>query len=300
MAEYDSVIPPGGQGKLKAKVHTRPGQTGRMVKTVGVQTDAPGAENLNLSVALEIYNPVDVKPRPQVYLNSMVGEPASARVLISRSDRKPLEVTVTSPAQAGLTVTTAPVTKAEEGPEGIKAQPGDIWLQVEVANPNVVGNTTTNLVVATNHPDMKEITLPVTARTRALIEARPGEVRLFVGGGDAAAQSMLFRVTHNGGKEFAISGIETSAPQLITVTAESTGRQQTHQLRVAFTAGVDLAQVQLPFAGAITLQTDVATTPTVTVPVLLVQRNARPVPVKSSAPPPPLNLVRPTGTPGVG
>lgn len=303
MAEYDSVIPPGGQGKLKAKVHTKPTQSGRLVKSITVRTDAPGAESLALSLSLEVYTPIDIKPRPQVYLNAMVGETTSSRVLLARTDRKPLEVTVSPPEVEGLTVTTTKVTASEEGKEGFKAEPGDVWVEVSVANPAKPGGSTSKIVIKTNHPDMEEVVLPITVRTRALIEARPGEIRMFV---DEAAESrgnqtMLFRLGHNKGEDFALKSFTSSAPELLTVVADTEGKSRTHQLRVTLEESADLSFVALPFNATITVATDNPRVPEITVPVTLVPRPVRgglgaspPIRPQLQAP------VRPTRTPGVG
>ena len=69
------MIPAGGSGKLTARVATKPGQNGRVSKSVTVFTDEPGAQPRQLVFNFEASSPVMVLPRQTLYLRGQVGVP---------------------------------------------------------------------------------------------------------------------------------------------------------------------------------------------------------------------------------
>ncbi len=93
MAEFDSVIPAGGSGKLVTKVHTRQSQQGKIVKSVSVTTDAPGSEHIKLLVSFEVVAAIRITPNPSIYIATTEGRPSRSRVLLRRLDSQPLEIT---------------------------------------------------------------------------------------------------------------------------------------------------------------------------------------------------------------
>ena len=86
------MIPAGRSGKLVAKVHTRPTQSGTVSKSISVATDAANAKSLRLSFKFTVETVISMTPRPQIFTNSVIGSEASGRILMHRTDGKRLEI----------------------------------------------------------------------------------------------------------------------------------------------------------------------------------------------------------------
>ncbi len=111
MAEYDSVIPAGGSGTLKAKIKTTQTQSGRVSKSISVTTDSPQAQRLVLSVTFSAVTAVSVLPRPQINLNGTKGEVRPSILVFHRADGEKLEITGVENSNDLVVITTRPVTE---------------------------------------------------------------------------------------------------------------------------------------------------------------------------------------------
>jgi hypothetical protein len=284
VAEFDSVIPAGGSGKLVAKVHTKPTQNGRVNKVVSVRTDAPGAENLRLSLSFVAQAPIIIRPGARLYVNAVEGSGKTGRILLHRTDGKPLEVLKVE-SQGAVKIEAQ---AAQDGdPQGAVA--GDVWLQAEILPTDPVRREDTVVAVHTNHPDRPVVEVPVTTWVRGLIEPRPDRVSLWVNQSTHAGRSTTIRITHNGGKPFEVQAVESLRPEIIRVVPMTTDARTAHTVRVELAPDVDLASLQLPLSTTIRISSSEERRPVVEVPVTVSNRSdrfrpARPRPQRPPAP----------------
>ena len=232
MAEYDSVIPAGGSGKLVATMRTAVSQNGRVSKSINIRTDSENARDLVLRFTADVEAPVLVKPFNRLVVNSLEGEEGSARVLLHRNDGQPLMVNGTTTGDPHLVARTAKVTEEPEA-EQLGGVPGDQWLELVVEPEAPVGTRAGTITLEINHPLVATLAVPYSIRVQPLIEARPGQIRLWTGAmSERRKNSVTVSLINNRGREFTFTGVEVSHPDLFSATAY--GERSTQNiLRVA-------------------------------------------------------------------
>ncbi|HQP44341.1 MAG TPA: hypothetical protein PLV66_11745 [Thermoanaerobaculales bacterium] len=283
------MIPAGQSGQLKAKVKTNSGQTGRLTKTISVQTDAAGAESLRLTVSFNAVTPIVAAPAHRVYLNTVEGTSVEQRVLLHRADDLPLEARlVKTSLEQGLQVTLSPADGTEE-PVGRQApKPGDQWLVVTMDAP--AASSHDGLIsLATNDPRSPALELPLIVRVRPIIELRPLPVRMWPADRGPGGSSVLVRLSHSGRRSFEVTAVEVADPKLVTAKLESTGSQQIHSLRVTLAEGITIEGEEL--RTSVRIATTDPAKPVIELPVEVLpwhQSARRPV-----QPPPPAQPVEP-------
>jgi hypothetical protein len=284
VAEYDSVIPAGGSGKLVAKVRTRSTQNGKLTKGISVTTDAPSAKTLQLKMSFEVVAPIVVRPSNRIVVNQVEGEKRPVTALLHRGDGEPLEVQRVEVGNPSIIQVTSRPARAGQ-PHG--AADGDVWIEVSVPPGAETGNRVERLKVHTNHPDMPVLELRASVRVRGLIEPIPAQVHLWLVEGRAAGRSSLVQLRHNRGEAFEIKSIEVTHPELFSAAPLTTDAQSLHRLKLELASTVDAASLQSPVRGAINLEITDPDRPKVEVPVMISKRTMRAAQARRPAPPPP-------------
>jgi hypothetical protein len=278
------VIPPGGSGQLTARVKTKQGTTGKLAKSVVVQTDAPGAEQLRLVVSFNVVTPIVVSPSHRVYLNTVEGQTRTERVLLHRADGEPLQVTLEEPALGGgLEARVQPfeagAAGSDSGPAGVA---GDQWLEVTIGDGAQPMNHSGVIALATNQPELPRLEIPLIVRIRPLIDVRPSLVQLWLPDGGPDRTTALVRLSHVGRQQFEITAVEVADPSTITAQVVSGGPQQLHSLRVALADDVSLDVEVL--RTSLRVLTSEAAKPELLVPVEVHARNRALRPTSASRP----------------
>lgn len=308
------MIPAGRSGKLVAKVHTRPTQSGTVSKSISVATDAPNAKSLRLSFKFAVETIISMTPRPQIFANAMVGEQADGRILMHRNDGKKLEISAVRYESSEIEVVALPVDLKAENPAGFKPADGDVWLVAKVKEDTAPGNHSLKVWLTTNHPKLTEVEIPVTFRIRAIISAHPEQVRLWLQTGSAGARGTLFRVNHNGGADFEVKSIKAEDESVVTASLVGEGPARMHSIRVEASPDLDVADLgQKGKTTELVITTSDPKQPEIRVPVLVAQRQVVTRPGRGPAELRPSDIQRmggatkvavpnplPTGTPGVG
>jgi len=154
VADYDKVIPPGGEGKITLKVDTR-GYQGKVTKNARVYTNDPKnpVTNLNLEVFVKI--PILVSAR-YVRLEGLPGEKDTKAIEIKAQKEKALTL---EPASFNLEA------KATYRIEEIA--PGKEY-RVSFTNISELEETYLGFLrLKTNYPEKPEITIRIRGRFRA-------------------------------------------------------------------------------------------------------------------------------------
>jgi hypothetical protein len=269
LAEYDSVIPAGGSGKLVANMRTPPLLDRRVSKTVAVHTDAEGGLNLNLRFSVDVQTPILFKPSNRLVITTLEGEEARKRVLLQRADGEALVIRGADTGDPSLEAIAEPVMKNEKR-DNVDATPGEVWLELVLAADAPVGSRTGKLRLATNHPVASSFEVAYAMRVRPLIESRPAGARLWTSPSTSGdGYSSFLTLNRNGKGDFTITGIEASHPEIFTATAISTEPGQRQMVRVELAEDVHSDSINGTIEGWIEIRTDVSNHPILDVPVLV-------------------------------
>jgi len=277
------VIPAGGSGTLTAKIKTTATQNGPVSKSIAVETDAPGAQRMTLSVTFKSTPAIAVLPRPQLNLNGVVGDQPTATLIIRRFDGEELRILGVENTEERLVITAQPVTEPVQIGRD-QAVPGDVLLVASLA-PGVADASASGRVgVKTNHPDSELLDLSYTLRIRPAIEARPNQVRLILQEGNTPGRTMLARVQHNLRGEFKVTGLTPSNPGLFQAKiVDGDTKQQVHTVAVMLQDEVLPGSLNNRVLESLVLATDEPSQPQLIIPVLI-----EPKELRKPAPPRPL------------
>ncbi len=154
MASFDRSIPPGGEGKITLKVHTK-GYEGEIYKNAMVNTNDPVLNVVNLWIKAFVKVPIHLSSR-YLYLSGVEGEEVTKEVQIRSNLDKPLVLT---PGQSNLerklTYTIEETVKGREFQIRITAIPGPPRTYYGF------------LRLKTNYPEAPDITIGIRGRFTA-------------------------------------------------------------------------------------------------------------------------------------
>jgi len=267
VAEFDSVIPPGGKGKVVAKVHTK-GYQGKRTKTVRITTNDPANPQLTLRLTFTVQSPVEVWPTRRPSMSILQGQPGKLVLVLHRPDGKPLEVKEAFSSRPRLKVRVEKVTEENADPEGKKygARPGDWRLILELGETSRPYAETATVKVETNHPERPEVSIPVRIRVRPLVGTTPRALYLRHQPGRERTTARV-TLTHGARKPFRVTSAELVGQfpgTSVRIVSEKPGGAQV--LEVAVT-GKDLPAGT--YRGRIVAHTNLPDAPEIEVPVSL-------------------------------
>ncbi len=272
MAEFDSVIPAGGSGKLVAKVATKAGQMGRLSKTVSVSTDLPSRRALSLRVDMTVVTPVMVLPQMRLSVSGIEGQRTSDGVLLRRTDGEALRVEVDAPVEPlEVRILSAVSADASAAAARHKPQANDLWLELSAPETASAIARSGQLRLRTNHPEVPILEVPFMLRVRSMIEARPAQVRLWVSEGKQVATAAIVRLVHNGQAAFPVTSVATSHPEVFSAGLSASGEPSVaHNVWVRVVDDTD--RLGLPIQGLVTVGVGGSPERTVTIPVVVAPR----------------------------
>lgn len=269
MAEYDSVIPAGGSGKLVANMRTAPLQERRVTKSIAVQTDAADLAMLNLRFSVDVRAPIVFKPNNRLAISTVEGEEARKRVLLRRADGEALEVLSVDTGDPTLEAVAESVVKKESSDE-IEAGPGDVWLDLILPADSKIGSRTGKLRLSTNDPVASSLEVPFALRVRPLIEHRPDGVRLWpTPSRSGDGYSGFVNLTRVQGGSFTVTGIEVSHPEVFSASVVPSEPGQRQTVRVELVEGLGPEAIKATIEGWIEINTDDPVRSTLVVPVVV-------------------------------
>ncbi len=263
------MIPAGGSGKLVAKVHTALNQSGRLSKGITVTTDAKGAETLSLTLAFTVQPAIEVKPQPQLRVETAMGAARSERVTLHRTDGKPLKVERVEVDDQSLAEMTFGVVPASGEGDG---QAGDAWVEAAVAATAPPGNRVTKMRVYTDHPDQPVVDLSLNVRVRPTVEVRPERVTLWVEDSTTAGRSTSVRLSSTRERAFEVKEITSSHPQLFRGVVMGSAAAALHTVKVELVEGATTGSFGPAVNGSLRIATTDADQPVVEVPVTITKR----------------------------
>jgi hypothetical protein len=204
VAEFDSVVPPGGQGKVTASIDSAKFK-GPISKSVTLYSNDPANERVLLRLSAEILVPIDVRPRDRIYVRgkadslgpqelllvAMDGEPFTIREVQKQSDALSLKVTP-APESALERADGKKAPKAKKAPKDALAGGHAAYqLVVTFAADAPPGNFSDRLRVMTDHPKMPTIDITVSGRLEGDVSIRPERLFFLSRGGTSTTQQEL-------------------------------------------------------------------------------------------------------------
>jgi hypothetical protein len=160
VARYDRTIPPGGEGDITLKVHTKNYQ-GNLHKSARVSTNDPKTPTLTIGLKGKIWAPIFVKPQ-YARLFGISGEDVETTIHIHANKKEPLKLELASVSVPDK-VETRLETLEENKIYGLK-----------IRN-KVDGEARYNghIKLTTNYPEKPELVVRISANVRPAVELRP-------------------------------------------------------------------------------------------------------------------------------
>ena len=269
MAEYDSVIPAGGSGKLIANTHTAPLLDRRIAKSIAVRTDSPDRPNLNLRFSVDVRSPIIFKPNNRLVISTLEGQETRKRVLVRRADGEALEIHSADTRDPTLKAVAEPVVRKERTND-YEAAPGDVWLDLILPADAPIGSRTGKLYLETNDPLASSLVVPFALRVRPVIEHRPQGARLWTTpsrSGDG--YSAFVNLTRTVSGTFKVTRVEVSHPELFSAAVVSPESAQRHSVRVVLSEDLGPGAIAATIEGWLEITTDDPKAPKLEVPVIV-------------------------------
>lgn len=152
MASYDKAIPPGGEGKITLKVHTK-GYQGKIYKSAKVNTNDPKQNIIRLGIKAFVNVPIFISPG-HVYLQAAEGQKASRKIEIRAGLDRPLTL---QPEQFNLKEkVTYRIHEIEKGRK---------FSILFTTIPGPPGNYSGFLKLRTNYPEETVVTIQIRGRS---------------------------------------------------------------------------------------------------------------------------------------
>lgn len=175
--EYPSVIEAGKTGAIHLVIKTAKLHTGKNSKTTTVRTDALGAERLIFQVKMKLYTPLELLPKPLVYMRSEVGEGKEQKVL-ARPHREGMKITGVSSSDANIKVSMSPAVAAHGNAHPVDGlasalmpRTGDTYIVIKLSPETPAGLHRAEVTIRTNDPEFPEAVIKVNVVVKDPSEA---------------------------------------------------------------------------------------------------------------------------------
>ena len=234
VASFDHTIPPGGTGKITAEVDTT-GFSGPVSKAVLVFSNDPATPQVNLVIKADVRAFIEVLPRPLViFRNVLQGEAASEKLVLLSADGSDFKVEGAEASGGPYQLTYKEMGEKERVPE----RKGSQWeLNVTVPANAPEGMLNHKIVVKTDAPKAREVTINVTGAVRPVVQVIPAQVNFGTVGGDALVGQNFLVVNNRQGAELQLSDVKVDNPNFSTEVIPLQAGQR-YQVAVSMKAGV--------------------------------------------------------------
>jgi hypothetical protein len=165
VASFDRAIPPGGVGTITLMVDTR-GYNGSIVKGALVRTNDPAQQAVNITVRANVLPYIVVEPGEAILLSGIAGDDVRQTVRIRPGDDFPLEIQQVNADELGSQIDY----KLTQGKE---KHSYELIVNVKGGEPRRLSG---RLFLVTNHPEKRDLILPVRIDLRTELETSPNVV----------------------------------------------------------------------------------------------------------------------------
>ncbi|MCU1268514.1 MAG: hypothetical protein JWM21_4832 [Acidobacteria bacterium] len=256
VAEFDKTIGPGAVGKVRVVVDTS-ALFGAIAKGVTVLTNDPLLPQFQLILRANVAPLITVKPGYARFLIVQDDSaPSESIQVLSAADGTPFDVLRAETGVAGLKVTYHEATAAERLPN----LAGKQWvLRLVLASDAPVGSLSDYVHVTTNHPQQRQVDIPVSGFVRPLFTSTPSEAQ-FGSANVPIGQILILRNFST--QSIALTSVESDTKG-IDVLLEPVEQGREYNLKIALQTNV----AKGPLNGKITIHTDSKKVPVLVIPV---------------------------------
>lgn len=145
------MIPPGGEGEIKAVLRTK-GRSGKTKKRITVMSNDPETPNLSLEISGEIIVDVAVKPRHLSFGQVGKGETATREFELKINEPEKIKITEVTASSESLVI---------ERIEGELS--GDSKYSVKLADTKTIGRVTGKVIVKIEGSESDTVEIPIRA-----------------------------------------------------------------------------------------------------------------------------------------
>lgn len=272
VAEFDKVIKPGAVGRVTAIVDTAI-FAGPISKSVMLETNDAAAPTAQLTVNAVVKPYVDAHPAGYLRFNLLEGETATQSVTLYSEEAEPFRILSVEDPQPWIEVRHRKLSASEAVAGAGRAGQAQYRLDVTVKDGARIGPLAEKIRIVTNSKHQGEYLLAVSGTVRPPFRVEPTAVNFGeVAPSDSAATRTIGLRSNNlkapGG--FVVSNVQSNVPG-VSATVAPTDRQGEFQV----TLQVVRNAAPGPLQGEITVHTNHAKRPLVTIPIKGVVRAER-------------------------
>jgi len=213
VTEFDKVIPPGGEGKVKASFDTTH-YKGPTAKSIQVITNDASKNPVVLQLKAEITTAIDVQPSDSVPVEGRVGTLKPKEVTVSSSQGRPFDILAvkTDPSLAVTVRSAAGQDGGRAKARGGAVASGSSRYVVTIAPKETapVGRTVAAVTLTTNHPEGESVPLQVILVVSGDVRVSPETLVLEPRGTDSHV-----KISKAHGEVLKILGVESSDPDFV-------------------------------------------------------------------------------------
>lgn len=257
VASFDATIAPGATGKVRVELDPAD-QLGPIRKQVLVFTNDPAAPELQLTLTAIVRPQLLIKPGYARYIYVQKEAPGTISQTIWSADGRDFKVLAVNSPYPHLKATFHEA-KAEER---LADKPGKQWRVTTTLDPNSpVGALVEPVVIVTDHPLQKELTLEVSGFVRPVVAVTPpaGDFRNLKSGVEHKGSVVVKTFAT---EAIAVTGAEIDLPGA-TATVETVAEGRHYLVRVTLPATL----AKGPFTGVLRIKTASPKAPSVEVPL---------------------------------
>jgi len=205
VAEFDSAIPPGGQGQVTASIDSSRFKN-KISKSITLFSNDPANERIILRLSAEILVPVDVRPSDRIVVRGKASELKAQEVWLVSSTGQVFDITKMQKRRDDLSISFEPAPELQVTPEGAsKKKPvvnkealasghSAYKMTVTIAPGARPGTLADRIRLTTTHEKMENIDINVSGKLQGNITIRP-ERLFFLSANGASTQRQEVRLT---------------------------------------------------------------------------------------------------------
>ena len=188
MAEFDSAIPPGGQGQVTASIDSTRFKN-KVSKTVTLTSNDPDNPRLALRLSAEILVAVDVQPNDRVFVRGKLGEIAPQALSIVSNTGQVFDITEVQKRSDEIKVSFVPAPELAKEPTGqpkpklnkaaVASGASAYRMTIEFGDGLRPGRLSDRLRLVTTHEEMSNIDITVSGQVQGNVVVQPERLFFF-------------------------------------------------------------------------------------------------------------------------
>jgi hypothetical protein len=234
VTEFDSVIRPGGVGKVTASLDTSH-YRGPVTKSVRVTASDPAVGPVVLQLKADIVSEVTVAPTDTPVVRTAVGERTPTTLTVSAADGKPFDVlAVRADPRVEVTVGVPPgaapaTARTRKRRDAVATGSSRYLVAITPKADTAAGRSVAVVTLTTTVPRAETVTIRAQLTVVGRVQVVPERLVVVPG-----PEELHVKLTKTNGDSLEVLGVESSDPEFVaTATPIAAGR--TYDLAVRYT-----------------------------------------------------------------